>query len=288
MFNNNNIKNRKPLFRIDMVVLACTVVFVACFTIYMFRGEIKPGSIKPSNHISATDNSQVLTTTNKNSNSSKPESSKENSSQATQGPLKNPVPQSQKLDMAYFNSCAFVGDSLSVGLSAYNILSPDKVIASIGLNISKIGTEKFATSYGKVTALEALKKKNPGNIYIMLGSNGIAWMSNQSMISNYSSFIDEIKKALPKSKIYVLSIPPVTENREKAAENPIKNTAIDAYNSELLKMANSKNVYFVDINTALKNNLGKLDVAKAEKDGMHFKKATYSIMIDYLLSHNAG
>lgn len=288
MFKNNNIKNKKPSYRIDMVVLSCTVVFVACFIIYMFRGEITPGSTKPSENISAKNSSQVATTTNINDNSSKQEPVKDSSSQATQGPLKNPVPQSQKLDMAYFNSCAFVGDSLSVGLSAYNILSSDKVIASIGLNISKIGTEKFATSYGKVNALEALKKRNPANIYIMLGSNGIAWMSNQSMMSNYISFIDEIKKALPKSKIYILSIPPVTENREKAAENPIKNSAIDAYNSELLKMANSKNVYFVDINTALKNNLGKLDVAKAEKDGMHFKKATYSIMIDYILSHIAG
>ena len=287
MYKNNNIKNKKPSYRIDMVVLACTIVFIACFIIYMFRGEIKPGTTKPSGNVSTTDSSQVTTTTSKNDSSSKEEPPQDSSSQVAQGPLKNPVPQSAKVELSYFDNCAFVGDSLSVGLSAYNILTTDKVIASIGLNISKIGTEKFSTAYGKVTALDALIKKNPANIYIMLGSNGIAWMSNESMITNYSSFIDEIKKALPQSKIYILSIPPVTENRENAAENPIKNSSIDTYNSELLKMANSKNVYFVDINTALKNNLGKLDADKAEKDGMHFKKATYSIMIDYILSHIA-
>ena len=107
----------------------------------------------------------------------------------------------------------FIGDSISVGLTAYNILSPDKVIASIGLNISKIDSEKISTTNGKLTAHEALIQKKPANIYIMLGSNGIAWMSNESMISKYSSFIDKIQADLPESKIYILSIPPVTEGR---------------------------------------------------------------------------
>lgn len=282
---NKNNKNKKFSYRIDMVVLSCVVVFISCFVIYMFRGKIEPGSTKPAGQTSTSDtssqNDSVVVKDNSQTSTSKTESSK------PEGPIVNPVPQSEKADFSYFDNCVFIGDSISVGLTAYNILSPDKVIASIGLNISKIDSEKISTTNGKLTAHEALIQKKPANIYIMLGSNGIAWMSNESMISKYSSFIDKIQADLPESKIYILSIPPVTEGREVAAENPIKNTSIDAYNSELLKLANDKNVYFVDINTALKNNLGKLDTEKAEKDGMHFKKATYDIMLDYILTHIA-
>ena len=52
-------------------------------------------------------------------------------------------------------------------------------------------------------------------------------------------------------------------------------------------MANSKQFYYVDINTALKGNDGKLPEENAADDGMHFQKPTYTIMLDYILSHVA-
>ena len=51
------------------------------------------------------------------------------------------------------------------------------------------------------------------------------------------------------------------------------------------KKANEKKVHYVDINTALKGNDGKFPEDMAEKDGMHFVKTTYTVMLDYILSH---
>ena len=121
----------------------------------------------------------------------------------------------------------------------------------------------------------------------MLGSNGIEWLSDKDMIGYYKEFTDSVKKALPDSKIYILSIPPVTSKRETASDNPIKNSDIDRYNSALLDMANENQMYYVDLNTSLKGNDGKLSDGDAADDGMHFKKATYQIMIDYILTHTA-
>ena len=67
-----------------------------------------------------------------------------------------------------------------------------------------------------------------------------------------------LNKNLPDSNIYILSIPPVTAARESAEEEePILNSDMNKYNSELLKMADEKKIYYVDINTALKGNDGK-------------------------------
>lgn len=185
----------------------------------------------------------------------------------------------------YFGKCAFVGDSISVGLADFQLVPVKNVFAEIGMNIEKINTETMKTAYGDVTVLEALKEAKPENVYIMLGSNGIAWLSVSDMISYYSQFVDEIIKELPDTKIYILSVPPVTAERETADNEPILNSEIDKYNSELLKMADKKKIYYVDINTALKGNDGKFPSDMAEKDGMHFVKTTYSVMLDYILSH---
>ena len=289
---SKSVKSKKFRYRFDMVILFCVLVFISCFVIYMFKGEIITGT---SN--SNLDNGTVINNSSTSLDDSSADSedlsvvdstsSEEVSSVNDSKIVVNPVPQSETLDMSYFDNCVFIGDSLTVGLSAYNILSVDNVVASTGLNISKIDTEKIDTTAGSLTAYEAVSSKKPANIYIMLGSNGISWLSNDSMISKYKAFVDEIKEALPTTKIYIVSIPPVTAGRELVAEGSIKNSKIDTYNSELLKMANEKGIYFVDINTALKNNSGKLDADRAEKDGMHFKKATYDIMLGYLLSHIA-
>ena len=176
----------------------------------------------------------------------------------------NPVPLSEKKDMSYIDSCVFVGDSLTVGLSSYNVLSYDKVLASIGMNINKVNTEPIKTTAGTVTIKQALLSIKPANIYIMLGSNGVAFLSNETMITEYITFVNDIRADLPDSKIYVISIPPVTAQREITNDHPIQNADIDVYNSELLKMANDNNLYFIDLNTALKNNEGKVDPEKVQ------------------------
>ena len=119
----------------------------------------------------------------------------------------------------------------------------------------------------------------------MLGSNGIAGLSNETRLKQYHEFTSAVQEVSPDTEIVIMSIPPVTAGREQAAESPIQNADIDVYNSELLKMANEYGYHYLDINTALKGNDGKLPVADASKDGMHFNKATYEVLVDYLLRH---
>ena len=81
------------------------------------------------------------------------------------------------------------------------------------------------------------------------------------------------------------SIPPVTADAERAEENPILNSVIDDYNSRLLEICKEKNIYFVDVNTALKNNEGKLDGHLATEDGKHLSLEGGMALLNYVLSH---
>lgn len=271
-------KNNKPVirFRLKAAFLIAAVVFIACFVIYMAEANIS--SKQQSEPGFSADSSAVLSDTTEAETMPHDENRKA---------LINPVPASDPKSEAYFGKCMFVGDSISVGFSDYQFMSAKNVIAEIGMNIEKINTDPMKTAYGEVTALEALKAADPENVYIMLGSNGIAWLPTDTMIEYYSEFVDKVMTDMPEADIYILSIPPVTAERETAENEPILNSDIDNYNSELLKMANEKQIYYVDINTILKNNDGKLPSEQAQDDGMHFVKDTYSVVVDYILSHTA-
>lgn len=281
-------KRRRARYHFSFVVLAAIAAFIICFVLYMKNTtleQVLDGSSLPIAD-SVTDSAEDSALDSTSDESITDESSVSDNVPA--GSATNPIGESASVGMDYFNTCAFVGDSITDGLASYQIFDRKNVYASIGMNIQKIDTEVIATSYGEMTVLEGLVQRNPQNIYIMLGSNGIAWLTNDQMISKYSAFIDSIKIKLPNSKIYVISIPPVTASREVAAESPIKNSDIDAYNSELLKLANEKSVYFVDLNTALKDNSGKFPDEMAARDGYHFQRSTYDVMLDFLMTHVAN
>ncbi len=284
-------KSSRPKYRFGFLIFAGILTFSICFAIYMKDGTLEPGTDVASTAVlsSVTDSSGEMPSSSDLSSTD----SSDATDVTTQSqpdpvtPVGNPVPACESVGMEYFNDCVFVGDSLSVGLSGYGFLPYENVFADVGLNISKIDTATVKTVYGDVTVIEALKKKQPPIVYIMLGSNGISWMSNDTMLQKYGNFVDEIKAEVPSVVIYVISIPPVAVSKETTTEYPIKNTDIDAYNSALLQFANDRGLHFVDLNTALKNNEGKLDAEKAQKDGMHFTLSTYNIMLDYLMTHVA-
>lgn len=266
-------------FRFKVVVVIFLIITAACFAIYMtgvnFGGE-EEGSYTAT---------WLEDTTEAVSGDSGTEGDGQAGIAETVN-IENPVPESEPMSQTYFGKCMFVGDSITVGLSDYQLVPMKNVLAEIGMNIEKINTETMQTAYGNTTVLDALTQSAPENVYIMLGSNGIAWLSIDDMIAEYSEFTESVRKALPDSRIYIQSIPPVTAAREKA-ENPISNADINEYNSRLLELANEKGYYYIDVHSALAGPDGALPVEDAADDGMHFNKTTYDVMLKYILSHVA-
>ena len=276
---NKKYKSNRPKFHLSILFLLIIVIFLLCFILYMITSQNNGISSLTvlSSDTSVQDVSEEVTAATTTTTVA---------TTTVSSPVNvNPVPENSPKNFSYFNDCVFIGDSLTVGLSSYGIIPEKNVLANTGLNIDKINDAKIKTETGEIALLDELKAVNPKNVYIMLGSNGIAWLSNEHMTEKYGEFIDKIKAQHPDLTIYILSIPPVSVNKETLTEGSIQNTAIDSYNSELLKLADAKKVNFVDINTALKGNDGKLPVDSAGKDGMHFKKDTYTIMLNYILQH---
>ena len=257
-------KKQGMKFRISFVLLFVFASFIACFALYMRSDEL------PKQH-----NSEVVTI-NEDMNTDETE--------RTSTADINPIAESTPKDESYFDSCMFAGDSLIVGLGSYGFIPEDRIAAGVGMSVMSINSTPLTNPDGsEILAADKINAAAPENLYVLLGLNLLGMYTDEQLLAAYGDFIDSIDRE--KTNIYIISVPPVTGERETNEENPILNSDIDSFNSDLLKFANNRCVYFVDLNTALKGSDGRFPVEYAEADGIHFMRSTYTLMLDFLLSH---
>lgn len=263
-------KKQNVRFRISFVFLFIIASFAVCFMLYMRGGDELPLKTRPV--IESIDEPD-------DTSESKIESIGYESTAGI-----NPVPESAMLDRRYFEKCMFAGDSLIVGLGTYGIIPEAQIAANIGMSVMSINDTPLKNADGtEILAADKINNAAPENLYVLLGLNLLGSYTEDQLLASYGDFIDSINRE--KTRIYIISVPPVTGDRENDETNPILNSDIDKFNSELLKFANDRGAYFVDLNTYLKGSDGRFPAEDAESDGIHFKKATYDKMLEFLLTH---
>lgn len=173
----------------------------------------------------------------------------------------------------FFDRGLIIGDSISVGLVNYGYLKPENVFAQIGLTPASVLTTDIdgTTVYTKAAGL------NPDYICIMLGTNGLSYLSEDFMAEKMSEFIDGLRQTCPNAKIFLVSIPPVTAEHE--SEKPEKIENITKYNEHISKLAEEKSAPFVNTFEHLQDSDGYLAADYAENDGLHLKAAAYPVVL---------
>lgn len=277
-----NKKPRRVRYHFSLVFFAAVLIFGFMFYKYMSETALENVLSKDSVIVN-----QPAVSGDNDNNADEPVNPESDSSQENDEAGVNPVPLGEAKAADYLDTCVFIGDSITYGLASYNVVPANNVYASVSMSISKVETSKIETQYGEMTVLEALTLKQPENIYVMLGSNGAAFMTVNDMYQSFSSFMNNLKDICPEANIYILSVPPVTAEKENSAETPILNSDLDEFNEKILDYANRNNLHYVDICTALKDETGKLPEDDAENDGLHLKYSAYTKLVDYVLSHVA-
>ncbi len=177
---------------------------------------------------------------------------------------------------AFFANDLFIGDSIGTGLVNYGYLSSDQVYAQIGLNPESARTKE----YGGYTAVTRAKELQPKRIYIMLGSNGLAYMGNTYMTEQMKLLVDELKENCPESYIYVISIPPVTKVHDSEGQETM--VMVNGYNRLLKDMCDENAVVYLDLCSQLQDSTGYFSDKYAEADGLHFLGTAYKKMLSFL------
>lgn len=190
-----------------------------------------------------------------------------------------------KAEHEYLDGALFIGDSRTDTLASYAGWDKTVFWVKTGLTIWDVLDEKIAKVQGKkATVKKALKEKQFDKIYIMLGVNELGTGSSDDFYNQYKKVIDYIKKTQPQSIIYIQSIIHVT-NEKREHSDYINNKNIDLRNSKIIKLADNKQVYWLDLNEIFdkkgKNELNK----KYTSDGVHIIPKFIPVWEEYLLTH---
>ena len=198
------------------------------------------------------------------------------------------LPENGRVDMAYFDTAVFVGDSITQGLQIYKQGIPNaKYCAYKGASPKAIydGSIVTRTDGTQEVPMEALQGYQPDNVYILLGTNAMVAMDDEALLAYYNEMLDSMKATLtPGVSFYIQSITPVLQGVDGRFDmNRIRNL-----NDQLAKMAWEKGMFFLDLNEALAGDDGWLrSDYGATRDGYHLTPSGYSAWVEYLVTHTA-
>lgn len=188
------------------------------------------------------------------------------------------------IDFSMKNSL-FIGDSRTVGLMEYGGIEDADFFCTVGMSVYNIHKKPVSVNnVGKVTLTELLNNKKYDKIYIMLGINEIGYEFN-SIVNKYTELIEFIETKQPDAVIFIQANLHVTKSRSDN-DKVINNNAINRLNSELSKLADNKNKFYIDANPLFDDENGCLSADKSE-DGAHILAKYYKEWGNWIIKQTA-
>ena len=199
-------------------------------------------------------------------------------------------PSCGQVDLNYFSDAAFLGDSLTVGFSDYQVnLGGALICGYTGVGPDAIVNRSAVKSptRGQEVALDVLAAAQPKKLYILLGTNTLTTLgASDRFLAYYGQMLDMLREALGDDcVIYVQSIPPVRPSA--AAKKPgLASDVLRGVNEQLAQLAASKGCVYLDLWEALADGEGNLKEMLAAPDGVHLSAGNgYGAWVTYLRNH---
>ena len=183
----------------------------------------------------------------------------------------------------------FAGDSIMAGMksSSYNGISyvdisgTKKVIAKKSLNPYTFQTTIYSD---EDTYLDAVLSYMPYRLYIMLGTNGIGYLSVSYLIENFEELVECIQEESPTTDIVILAVPPVTKS---VATSRTGFKKISSLNDALEEMAEDYGINYYDYTDSFKTSSGYLKSDYNSGDGIHWNLAGYKKFAALITAYDA-
>ncbi len=184
----------------------------------------------------------------------------------------------------YFDDALFIGDSRIEGLKDYSGLDNAAFYYSKGLTVYDMMTKKIAKVRGqRVTVNEALKEKQYGKIYVMVGINELGIKTTKEYKKQYAKNLDKIEQLQPNADIFIMGVMHMTRDYTNGNE-VYNNTNINDKNVAAASLADGLRRFYIDMNPIVTDKDGFVK-KKYTWDGIHLKAEYYPLWVDFLKQH---
>ncbi len=171
------------------------------------------------------------------------------------------------------NEIIFLGNSITDGAEWYELFDGNPNIKNRG-----IGGDD---TDGVLSRLDEVTSSNPKQIFIMIGTNDLAYGKTvEYVIKNHQKIIDQIQAASPNTEIIMQAVLPV----EDAIHWTRPNASILEINKKLKDICQLEGIQYLDIHTTFSDEKGKLN-KKYSIDGLHLNGAGYLKWKEVLMNY---
>ena len=197
------------------------------------------------------------------------------------------LPETEDAGKEYLEQTVFVGDSNTVRLYSYNLITLDQFVGAEGMGIQSltsnacVGFKNDAKAY---TIPEALAMMKPRRIVVTMGTNNADGnMSKDEFINAYRDALNAIKGAYPYCDIIVAAVPPIPQNHN--AYPDLQMQTIDEFNQALLDMCQAEGYRFLNTSEVLKGEDGYGRSDYFVDGDIHLKPDGLKAILSYLRTH---
>ena len=196
-----------------------------------------------------------------------------------------------RVDVSYFDDAIFMGDSLADGFKDYAAWMSLKGRSTMYMTQRSMTPRSFiqpgatvdAGDAGMVDVWGTISAKQPGKIYITLGTNALMAMDPEEFINSYYQLVNKIQSTSPNTLIYVTTIPP-TSSAYAAKESRLSKERILQANQLIAQMCRQENLALIDLYDVVCGADGYLN-EEINSDGIHLTPAGYKMWLNYLIEH---
>lgn len=185
---------------------------------------------------------------------------------------------------SYFDDALFIGDSRTVGLRTFGHFPNSYFFAKTGISVNSLFEHPAADEATGLSLSSTLVQRKYSKVYLMIGVNDLAYGTLTEFSDSYFNAVEKIKVFQPDALIYVQSIVGITQAKELSSPRGFNNQTVINRNAMLKSKCDEKNVFYLDLFSAFKNDLGYLD-SKYSSDGLHINPDSLSLWEDYLKTH---
>ena len=183
----------------------------------------------------------------------------------------------------YFTDACFIGDSRTVGISAYSGIEGATFLCKTSLSIYDYDKPKITYENTRISIHDVLEQKQFAKIYLMVGINECGIGTPQSFFEQYRDVVNDIRSLQPDALIFLQGNLLVTQKKSNESKS-ITNENISARNKLISTLANQKDIFYIDINESSLCEEGAL-VPEYTWDQVHIKAQYYPVWKEFLLEH---
>jgi len=185
----------------------------------------------------------------------------------------------------YFKDALFIGDSRTVGLSLWSDLTGHtnffckESMSTIGIRTKELTFTGVNGESSSMTLDSLLSTHKFNKVYISLGINEMGYPV-MDYYKAYRELVTKIHTAYPDALIFIQGNMHVGIGSSQTNAT-FNNTNLVQRNTAIASLANGRNIFYIDPNTAVCDSDGNL-IAEYTTDEIHLKAAYYNKWVQYL------